>query len=196
MAGIVKFLKNRRGAAATEFALVALVFAVMIVGILDFGRGMWEYNRSVKACQYGVRFAVVNDMVPDLLAAWNGVLDGGLAGGDDIAVGAITPNPVSCNSTGCTPGDWGYDAAAYDAIVQRMAGYYPILLTDPNAVVTITYEHIGMGFAGNPFGPDVWPLTTVAISGITFQFFTPFITAANFQFPECTATLTGEDFTT
>ncbi len=68
--------------------------------------------------------------------------------------------------------------------------------TDPNAVVTVTYEHIGMGFAANPFGPDVWPLTTVEISGITFEFFTPFITVANFQFPECSATLTGEDFTT
>ena len=198
MAGIVKFLKDRRGAAGTEFALVALVFAVLILAILDFGRGLWEYNRAVKACQFGVRFAVVNDMVPSGMAAWNGVLDAALPGGAPIADGDFAPNPalVSCDSNGCTPGGWGYDGNAYNAIVDRMAVYYPPLLADPDAVVTVTYEHIGMGFAGNPFGPDIWPLTTVEITGPTFEFFTPFITATNIQFPECTATLTGEDFTT
>jgi Flp pilus assembly pilin Flp len=196
MAGIFHFLKDRRGATATEFALIALVFAGILVAIIDFSRALWEYNRAVKACQVGVRYAVVNDMVPDLLASWNGVSDGGIVAGQPIPVGDITPNPVSCTASACTPAGWGFDATAYNNIVDEMAAIFPPLVNDPNAVVTVTYEHIGMGFAGNPFGPDVWPLTTVEITGFTFDFFTPLINIADIQFPECSATLTGEDFNT
>jgi hypothetical protein len=54
-----------------------------------------------------------------------------------------------------------------------------------------------MGLAGNPYGPDVWPLTTVSIDGLQFEFSTPLIGAVvPFTFPKCSASLTGEDFRT
>ena len=68
--------------------------------------------------------------------------------------------------------------------------------TDPDAQVTVIYEHIGMGFCGNPLGPDVWPMVTVEMTGLTFDFITPFVSLASFTFPECSASYTGEDYTT
>jgi len=194
-----RFFHERHGAAGAEFALIVVVFAGLILGIIDFGRALWEYNEAQKACQVGARFAVVNNMVAPDLYAWNGVTDGGLSQGDSIPVGAITPNPVICDDSGCNA--WGYDSAAYDAIYDAMAAHYPRLGTaanpNPQAIVEVTYEHIGRGFAKNPLGPDVWPMTTVAIRGLQFEFSTPLISSIiPFEFPRCSASLTGEDYET
>lgn len=197
--GLIRFFHERRGAAGAEFALVVVVFAGLILGIIDFGRALWEYNEAQKACQVGARFAVVNNMVAPDLYAWNGQTDGGLSQGDPIPVGLITPNPVTCDNNGCS--GWGYDSDAYDAIYDAMAAHYPRLGTaanpNPQAIVEVTYQHVGKGFAGNPLGPDVSPLTTVSIRGLQFEFSTPLISAVlPLEFPRCSATLSGEDFET
>ena len=199
-ARFLHFLKDRRGATGTEFALVALVFFGAIIGITDFSRALWVYNEAVKACQVGVRFAIANDMIPANLATWSGVIDASPPYNPGASIPESEfPAPFVCDGTNCTsPGgfDPGYDLVAYDAIVDRMTGYFNSLATDPNAVVTVTYEHIGLGFAGNPLGPDVWPLVTVDLSGMTFNFFTPLMNLASIEFPHCRASLTGEDYTT
>ncbi len=59
----------------------------------------------------------------------------------------------------------------------------------------VSYKYMGM--AGNPYGPDVWPLTTVSIRGMQFEFSTPLIGAVlPFEFPKCSASLIGEDYRT
>ncbi len=200
MARLLHFLKDRRGATGVEFALVFLVFFGAIIGITDFSRALWVHNEAVKACQVGVRFAVANDMVPANLAAWSGVLNAipPIPGGSPVPISEF-PDPFVCGDTSCSqPGSFapGYDSVAYDAIVSRMEGQFNSLATDPNAIVTVTYEHIGQGISGLPQGPDVWPLVTVELTGMTFNFFTPLINLANIQFPYCSASLTGEDYVT
>ena len=50
------------GAAAVEFALIAMVFFSLLLGILEFGRVLFTWNSAVEATRYGARVAVVCDI--------------------------------------------------------------------------------------------------------------------------------------
>ena len=51
---------SRRGAVIVEFALAfTIFFLVTVVGILDFGRGIWAYNLLAHAAHQGARYALV-----------------------------------------------------------------------------------------------------------------------------------------
>ncbi len=173
--------------------------AILAADVDGYSRIMGE-DEAVKACQVGARFAVANELVPANSAAWSGIPDASPAytPGAPVPISEF-PDPFVCGDTSCSqPGSFapGYDAVAYQAIVSRIEGQFNSLATDPSAVVTVTYEHIGQGISGLPQGPDVWPLVTVEIFGMTFNFFTPLINLANIQFPYCSASLTGEDYVT
>jgi Flp pilus assembly protein TadG len=49
---------NRRGASATEFAVVAPVFFLMIVGFIEFGRALMVQQVLVNASRVGAREAI------------------------------------------------------------------------------------------------------------------------------------------
>jgi hypothetical protein len=189
---LICFWRDRRAAAGAEFALLSIVFAGILLGIIDFNRLLYETNRLEKACQVGVRFAVMNDMVATSIANWND--DNICAGGLPIPPGAPGNPPIECNGTSCDSG--GYNSNAYQIIVDEMGSIFGRLTSDPNAVITVTYENIQQGFCGNPFGPDIWPLTTVDVTGMQFEFATPFVSAVAPIDLECSATMTGEDFNT
>ncbi len=196
----IRFVHERRGAAGAEFALIALVFAGLLLGIIDFGRALWEYNNAMKACQVGVRYAVANNMIPTNLMNYDPFAGAStLNTGDEIPVSEF-PTPIVCDDSGCTPNE-GYEAAAYNNIYDVMGAHYPRLgsAASPNtqAIVEVTYTHVGRGFAGNPYGPDIWPVTTVSIRGLQFEFSTPLIgVVLPFEFPKCSATLYAEDYQT
>lgn len=49
----------RRGAALVEMALVLPVFLAIVMGIIEFGRGMWVGNMVTNAAREGARLAVL-----------------------------------------------------------------------------------------------------------------------------------------
>jgi Flp pilus assembly protein TadG len=51
--------KSQRGAAAVEFALVAIVFFMLLIGIVEMGRVLFTWNAAAEATRYGARVAVV-----------------------------------------------------------------------------------------------------------------------------------------
>lgn len=53
---------DQLGAAAIEFALVAIIFFTLILGIMDFGRWVYKLNAASEATRYGARVAVVCDL--------------------------------------------------------------------------------------------------------------------------------------
>lgn len=53
--------KKQRGVAAVEFALIAMVFFTLLLGILEFGRVLFTWNSAVETTRYGARVAVVCD---------------------------------------------------------------------------------------------------------------------------------------
>lgn len=185
-----KFWRGTHGAAAAEFALVVMIFVVFVFAIIDFGRAFWDWNRAAKATQEGVRFAIVNDMVPASLQNFDGLGLGGA--GAKVGLTDISPNPVVCGSSGCS--GYGYNGTAYQAIVDRMALFFP-RVSEAGVEVVVEYEHVGLGFIGNPFGSDITPAVTIKLQGLNFAFLTPGLTGLNsLSMPEFATTATGEDF--
>jgi hypothetical protein len=48
---------NERGQALIEFAIIAIVLLMFSAGLLDVGRGFYQYNAVASAARYGARYA-------------------------------------------------------------------------------------------------------------------------------------------
>ncbi len=195
-----RLARDQRGISATEFVIVASVFFMLIFGMVDFSRAMWEWNAAAKATHWGVRYAIVNDMVPIKMREWSGTVDGGLGAGSSVAVADLNglADTFTCTSTtGCnlqldTTTD--FDDITFALIVTRMQGIYDKI--QPENVI-VEYRHIGLGFAGDPLGPDLHPAVTVTLVGMQFVFVTPGLAGmVDIAMPDFAATMTGEDFRT
>ena len=187
---------DRGAAAGAEFAMVLPLLILLILGTIDAGRYMYTLNQVEKATQMGVRMAVVTNMVSTGLANQNY--------GTTLGQGAVIPpssfGAALCSSSGGTvscscatspcPTLTPVDTAAFTAVTDRMMLIAGIL--HPSNV-TIRYENSGLGYAGDPTGPDVAPIVTVSVTGVSFdpligQFF-----GISLRFPVVTASLTLED---
>lgn len=196
MIGARRLLRDERAASAAEFALVLPLFILLLLGIIDAGRLMWEINTIKKATQVGARMAVVTGPVDA------GISDYSYVGHDPgtgiiITQGDVVPASVlgedvcddtQCTCTGC---DWtvDYDADAFGAIVARMNAHFA-RITEDN--VTVTYRGSGLGFAGDPTGPDISPSIEVAVSGVSFQPATSLL-FATVTLPTIRTSMTAED---
>lgn len=155
--------------------MVLPLLLILIFGIIDAGRYMWAINRSQKAVQVGARHAIVTDLVPEGLRDYTFVTATNPPG-SPVPVGAF--GSITCQASGGTPACscaaspcssamvGTTNVGAFNAIADRMRSFYPDLVNDE---VRITYEGVGLGFAGNPHGSDVSPLVTVEMTGATFQ---------------------------
>ncbi len=192
-----RLARDQRGISSIEFVIVASVFFMLIFGMVDFSRAMWEWNAAAKATHWGVRYAVVNDMVTIQMREWSGTVDGGLGAGSSVTVASLNglADTFTCTSTtGCnlqTDTTNDYDDIAFGLIVARMQLIYDKI--QPENVI-IEYRHIGLGFAGNPIGPDLHPAVTITLVGMQFDFVTPGLAGIfNIAMPDFAATMTGED---
>ena len=52
--------KNERGTTIAEFAVVALLFFIIIIGIIEFGRLLYTHNALTDATRRGARFAALH----------------------------------------------------------------------------------------------------------------------------------------
>jgi Flp pilus assembly protein TadG len=181
-------IQTTSGSSAAEFALVLPVLLIFLFGIIDGGRLLYTVNRAEKATQMAVRYAVVTDMVPSTLATRNFALNGGATGGSPVPTSLF--DTTECDNTTCT-NSWGYNATAFANIAQRARFFMPEATATH---VKVVYTNVGLGFAGDPNGPDVAPLVTVRLTGLRFQpvLFTLFNAGVNL--PDFQASLTGEDF--
>lgn len=50
---------RQNGAAAVEFALIAIVFFVLLLGVVEMGRILFTWNAATEATRYGARVAAV-----------------------------------------------------------------------------------------------------------------------------------------
>lgn len=186
-----RLLHNSVGAGAAEFALVLPLLLVTVLGVIDAGRYMWSINRAEKAAQMGVRMAIVTDPVS---AAINdnyiGKCSPALKAGDAIPSGCFTT--ITCSKPGagaatCSSG--GANNSAFKQVVDRMQLFMPEI---SDSSVQIIYSPSGLGYAGNPSGPDLAPIVTVSLSDISFDPIMLF-TLASIDLPEVHSSLTFED---
>lgn len=189
------------GAAGAEFALVLPLLIIFLMGMIDVGRYMWSINELEKATQVGARWAVVTDMIPGGLATTNY--------GDTLGQGAAIPPSsfgaaecsapagsviCSCKTAPCptltpvnaTDADTG--EKPFDALAARMRQIAPIIA---NSNIIITYTNSGLGYAGDPNGPDVAPIVTVSAKNVSFAPIVFF--GGKFNLPTESASLTLED---
>ena len=54
-----KFSRNEEGAAVVEFALVMPILALIIFGIIDFGRAFYTVNNIISAVREGARYGAI-----------------------------------------------------------------------------------------------------------------------------------------
>lgn len=184
-----------KASSAAEFALVLPLLLLFIFGIIDVGRLMWEWNKSEKATQAGVRVAVVTDMVPSALAGYKftGVTQGApvptSAFPGVYCTGTSATVTCTCKAQTCSFG-LGGASTAFNRIVTRMSQIDPRIA---HSNVRIDYDNSGIGFAGNPYGSDVSPLVTVSLTGRTFQPTLLQLFGGSIAMPGFPATMTLED---
>lgn len=56
----MKLLHREGGASLVEFSFVALAFFVLVFGVVDVGRAVWNYNTLSQATREGTRYAIVH----------------------------------------------------------------------------------------------------------------------------------------
>lgn len=193
----LQLLRRNDGASAAEFALVLPLLLIFLLGMIDVGRYMWSINKLEKATQMGARMAVVTDMVPTGLANTNfGLTLGQGASIPTSSFGAAecdkTSGSVACNClAGSTcPALSPINSVAFQNIATRMEAIAPMIAdTD----IRIRYTNAGVGYAGDPNGPDVAPLITVRLTGLVFHPITCLMFACTISMPDFRAALTAED---
>ena len=194
---VSRLLRDRRAASAAEFAMVLPLLMILLFGIIDAGRFLWEFNAAEKATQMGVRYAVATDPVLKGLSTYSfATSSDAIPAGDPVPTDNFTK--ATCTSTSCTCEPNGadfcdatsVDTARLQKISNRMAMMYPGITINN---VEVDYQNVGLGFSGNPDGADVSPLVTVKLTGLTFHPITCFVFPCSFNMPDFSAALTGED---
>lgn len=203
-----KLTADTSGAAAVEFAFIALSLVLFTFAILDVGFALYWFNRAEKATQLGVRVAAVSDPVSAFLPQFKGKLgvDAGNAGdscGD--ATGAIQDfcdhDDIVCTVTGGTgecigEGGWAFSDAAFTKIFNEMRVLYPQLSSEN---VQVEYRATPLGFysrPGNLTGTyNLVPQVTVRIVNLQYNYIAlgSLLGLAPFTLPIISASMTGED---
>ena len=174
MSFFARFRADQRGTAA-EFALVLPAFLILLFATIDAGRWMWFLGQAEKATMQGARYAAVTDMVPSGLASYSFAANGSVPQGDPVPQ-SLFPG-VSCTSSqgtvSCvcfTGGNCPFPLTANDTaftnIANTMRRMYGGIGKDN---VRIDYTYSGLGFSGNPNGPDVDPIITVSLQRMQFR---------------------------
>ncbi|ACT48302.1 TadE family protein [Methylotenera mobilis JLW8] len=157
--------QRQQGAAAVEFAIIALLLFTILFGILEFGRLFYVYNTVQEVTRHAAREAVVrwvdnsNTSPAKILALFGGAsVPAGAeitAANIDIqyltASGAVpSPFPLSAsdNISACLTGPAGCIALVQVSIIGAnyapMVGLFPFLnLPIPASTVTMPAESLG-----------------------------------------------------
>lgn len=198
MSAIAAFVRDRRGGPAAEFALVLPLVLLFLFGIIDVGRFAWEINRAEKATQTGARWAAATAMVPSGLAAYSFAVSGGVPAGTPVGTASFAQiecsQPQSTVTCTCKGGPCAFgtaaDATAFGALVDRMNDIKPNITANN---VIVEYSNSGLGFAGDPNGPDVAPLISVRLQNMQFVPLTLMLFGGAIALPDFSYSLTMED---
>jgi Flp pilus assembly protein TadG len=89
---------NRQGAAAVEFAVVAPIFFLMVLGMLEFGRAMMVQQLLTNASREGARVAILDSPSPTastVTSTVNNYLQGGGISGATVTINPTEPTTAA-----------------------------------------------------------------------------------------------------
>ena len=134
--------QTQRGVTAVEFALVASVFFMLLIGIMEMGRLLFYWNTSVEVARLGARMAVVCDKDDAEIKARMMALFPTLT----VADISLDYQPAGCTAATCelvtvsiVPGKQ----------IPTFIPFVPLNLTLPGFNTTLTRESMDSG-GGNP----------------------------------------------
>jgi Flp pilus assembly protein TadG len=196
MSRLSHLARRQDAAAGVEFAMVLPLLILFLFGIIDVGRYMWMLNRIEKASQMGARMAVVTTMIPTDLAT----KDFGAVLGQGAKIPTSQFGEMLCTSNGtaascsCVSNCSGIGTTASNADFNRVADRMTLISGSiGRSNVQIRYTNSGLGYAGDPNGPDVAPIVTVSTVGVGFQSLIGSFFGITLTLPNVSASLTLED---
>ncbi|MER9852686.1 MULTISPECIES: TadE/TadG family type IV pilus assembly protein [unclassified Mesorhizobium] len=203
------FAKSEDGATMVEMAIVSTLLFTLVLGFVDFGYALYQWNAATKAVQLGARLASISDPVATALTGAGPTTTPG------APVVAAAYGPFVCKYTGnvgaCSNGG-AFDATNFNfsrifrgdtantndnacpaaGTDQRvgMCHFFPDLHRDN---VVITYSATGLGYQTRLGGPV--PTITVSLQNLTFHFFFlgGLLGFDDIAMPSMLSTVTGED---
>lgn len=102
----VRWSKTGRGQAGqsmVEFALVAMTFFIIIFGVIDFGRAVFQYNLLASSAREGARVAILQSNTDGDVIDRAVESSAGMLSSDDVAIsGSRTCTAVPCPSVTVT----------------------------------------------------------------------------------------------
>jgi Flp pilus assembly protein TadG len=134
--------RTERGQSLVEFSLAAMIFMVVILGVVEVGRAVWSYNTLANATREGSRYAMVHGA--------SASAHSGPAGNDAKVQAAVTKyastlEPSDLTITSAWPdgsnavGSHVKVTATYrfDTLFSKLLGISPITMTS-TSTMTIT----------------------------------------------------------
>lgn len=193
------FWRNASGASAAEFALILPIFLTFLLGLTDVGRFAWAFAQLEKATQAGARWAVTTDVIPSGLITYSYADQGGITQGTVVplsvfpgvhcvASSAGTPSCTCKTANGTCAFSTSASQTAFDNLIGRMRQVYPSIRSE-NLVVD--YDWSGLGFSGDPNGPDVAPIVTISVQNMSFPML--FMLGTSVGLPTSRYSMTLED---
>ena len=196
---IHKFLTDEKGMAA-EFALILPTFLLLMLGTIDIGFYAYQINAAEKATQIGARWAAVTDPVAEELKTEsyvNQTINGTPVGqGDRIPLAdfeiVCTSSGTTCTCTGndCLIGSYSRDGDAFNLLAGRIRQIHPAIQDDN---IQVVYSGSGLGFAGDPNGPDSAPLITVRLTNMDYNSIILSPLGGTVGLPDFAYSMTAED---
>lgn len=208
-----KLAADKSGAAAIEFAFVAIGLVLFTLAIIDVGFALFWFNRAEKATQLGVRVASVSNPVTDYLSTLSGT-EGGVAQageGCESPTGTLEPfcdhdnilceaplgtiASLACENESNAPVG-NLSSAAFSKIFNEMRTLYPQLRSSN---VQVEYRPSIAGFAARPGGGNgefnIVPQVTVRIVNLTYNYIAlgSLLGLAPLNLPVISASANGED---
>jgi len=173
----MKTFKNRqpeRGATVAEFAVVALLFFTIIIGIIEFGRLLYTHNALTDATRRGARYASVHHGATDAdkLAVKNFVVYGENATYDakgnptsPALINGLTTDMVSVDFVGAdadgnpaTPGMTAYGTNLGTATVSIQNYQFNLSIPVVGRTLTLpTYRTTSMAESAGEIPADITP---------------------------------------
>lgn len=196
---INQFARNEDGLAA-EFALVVPLLLVFVLGTIDIGLYAFRINQAEKATQMGARWAAVTSPLATGLEGQSLVNyntgTGTVQQGDRVPlldfkiICTGTTTTCTCSGSNCLSGSYTRDAGAYGNLRDRMQRILPAIR---DANMQVEYSGSGLGFAGDPNGPDLAPLITVRLVNMQYPSVVLSPLGVTTDLPDFAYSLTAED---
>lgn len=123
---------RQKGAAAVEFALIAIVFFTLLLGIIEFGRALFTWNSVAEATRWGARLAVVCDKDDATIKDRMRLIAGQLTG-SNIEIKYL---PGGCDKSNCKSVEVGVKGAT----ITPMIPFLGMTLTIPPFTTSLPRE--------------------------------------------------------